>query len=102
MYGIKGEGMHFKSWLNRYANSTLPNAIKISPSYYIFTNTHPLDSINKMLIRNGFQCFDVNEAGAVNFKDWSIPFKYTLVHDTLGEFLFTGSLFYGDYKLTKK
>lgn len=96
MLGRIKESRYLGDWLAGGWNKTPLSANDI----YYFDNCFPLDTVNKILIKHGFDCIDVSQ-DAINFKDWSIPFKYILNHEKLGQFEFTGSLFYGKHLLKK-
>lgn len=65
---------------------------------YCFSTLFPLDVINKMLVKAGFDAINQDE---FKINGWQVDFSCPLHHPKLGEFILTGSLFFGDYRITK-
>lgn len=58
----------------------------------------PISEISDFLENKGFEELDLN---GDETNGWQVDFWYTYTHKILGDFMITGSLFYGNFKFIK-
>lgn len=57
----------------------------------------PVNAIKSLLVEIGFIMEDLDD----NTNGWSVGFFYYFNHSTLGRYLLSGSLWYGNFQISK-